>query len=54
VSSPFTDTLAIMGKVTLYFELQNVLISWFGAGLLAAKIIAGMPKITKPRSLYFS
>jgi len=39
--------------VTLYFAEQNVLISWFEPGFLPPKLFAGIPTITKPRSLYF-
>src|SRR5438445_13224656 len=54
MSLPFTETLAIIGKVTEYFVLQNVLISSFVPGSCDPKLFAGTPTITSPRSLYFS
>src|ERR1700742_1431803 len=54
MSSPFTETLAIIGNVTLYFEEQNVLISAFVPGSWPPKLLAGIPTITNPLSLYFS
>lgn len=53
-SSPFTETLDIIGNFTLYLDWQKVLISWFVPGSCAPKLLAGIPTITKPRSLYFS
>src|SRR5271170_4357873 len=54
LSSPTTDTLAIIGKLTLYLLLQNFLISSLVPGSWLAKLFAGMPTITRPWSLYFS
>src|SRR5258708_9685589 len=54
LSSPFTDTFDIIGKLTLYFELQNFLISSSVPGSCDMKLFAGTPTITSPRSLYFS
>ena len=52
---PFlTETLANMGKVTLYLVEQKVLISAFVPGSCAPKLLAGKPSITNPWSLYFS
>src|ERR1700677_224004 len=53
-SSPFTETFPYIGKVTLYLDWQNVLISAFVPGSWLPKLFAGKPKITKPLSLYFS
>src|ERR1700685_723709 len=41
MSRPFTETLDIIGKVTLYFAEQNVLISWFEPGSCPPKLFAG-------------
>src|SRR6267154_2412093 len=54
LSSPFTETLDIIGNFTFYLDWQNVLISWFVPGSCAPKLFAGIPTITKPRSLYYT
>jgi len=48
------ETFDIIGNVTLYFLLQNVLISSFVPGSCDPKLFAGIPTITSPLSLYFS
>src|ERR1019366_5194796 len=53
-SSPLTEIFEYMGKVTLYLLLQDVLISSLVPGSWAPKLLAGNPRITNPRSLYFS
>src|ERR1051325_5123430 len=54
MSPPFTLTLDIMGKVTLYLVEQKVLISALVPGSCEPKLLAGMPTMTKLRLLYFS
>src|SRR5262245_46117613 len=49
--SPFTTIFANIGKVTLYFEEQNSLISALVPGSCAPNSLAGKPRTTRPRSL---
>src|ERR1700679_2569820 len=53
-SAPSTETFPYIGKVTLYFDWQKVLISAFVPGSCEPKLLAGKPRITNPLSLYFS
>src|SRR5271167_688675 len=53
-SLPLTLIFDIIGKVTLYLLEQNVLISWFVPGSCEPKLLAGIPTMTNPWSLYFS
>src|SRR5580658_9431910 len=54
LSSPLTESLDIIGKETLYFLVQKVLISSLVPGSWPMKLFAGTPTMTRPRSLYFS
>src|SRR5262245_13248596 len=53
ILSPLTEIFANIGKVTLYFDVQNVLISSFVPGSCQKKLLAGKPIMTSPCSLYF-
>src|SRR5262245_19319524 len=45
---PLTEIFANIGKVTLYFVEQNVLISSFDPGSCQRKLLAGKPITTRP------
>src|SRR5215467_7445593 len=47
-SAPFTEILENIGKLTLYFREQKVLISAFVPGSWAPKLLAGNPRMTNP------
>src|SRR5215471_8750042 len=53
MSSPFTDILENIGKVTLYFAEQKLLISALVPGSWKPKLLAGNPNITRPCCWYF-
>src|SRR5437879_13199894 len=53
LSFPFTPTLEVIGKVTLYFEEQNFWISSSVPGSCLPKSLAGTPRTTSPSFSYF-
>src|SRR2546423_4936532 len=51
---PLTSILSNSGKLTLYFDEQNCLISSFVPGSCPPNWLQGKPRTVKPLSLYFS
>ena len=49
--SPLTTIFENIGKVTLYFDVQNSLISAFVPGSWLPNSFTGKPRITRPRGL---